>query len=51
MKKCKFNVRALTTIHCNVGTKQFDLIQECETAKEAWDILQINYEGTVKVQI
>jgi len=51
MKKCKFNARALTTIHCSVGRKQFDLIQECETAKEAWDILQINYERTVKVQI
>jgi len=51
MKKCKFNARALTTIHCNVGRKQFDLIQGCETAKEAWDIMQIHYEGIVKVQI
>ncbi|XP_010501815.1 PREDICTED: uncharacterized protein LOC104779122 [Camelina sativa] len=34
----------------DVGRKQFELIQGCETAKEAWDILQINYEGTTKVQ-
>ncbi|XP_010485235.1 PREDICTED: uncharacterized protein LOC104763577 [Camelina sativa] len=37
-------------IHCSVGRKQFELIQGCETAKEAWDILQIQYEGTSKVQ-
>ncbi|KAG7564434.1 Ribonuclease H-like superfamily [Arabidopsis suecica] len=49
-KKSKFNARALTAIHCSVGRKQFDLIQGCETAKEAWDILQIHYEGTAKVQ-
>lgn len=50
LKKAKFNARALTAIHCSVGRKQFELIQGCETAKEAWDILQIHYEGTTKVQ-
>ncbi|XP_010484727.1 PREDICTED: uncharacterized protein LOC104763000 [Camelina sativa] len=49
-KKPKFNSRALSAIHCSVGRKQFELIQRCETAKEAWDILQIHYEGTTKVQ-
>ncbi|XP_010436719.1 PREDICTED: uncharacterized protein LOC104720526 [Camelina sativa] len=49
-KKSKYNSRALSVIHCKVGRKQFDLIQGCETAKEAWDILQIQYEGTTKVQ-
>ncbi|XP_010463490.1 PREDICTED: uncharacterized protein LOC104744176 [Camelina sativa] len=38
------------TIKDESGRKQFDLIQGCETAKEAWDILQIQYEGTTKVQ-
>ncbi|XP_010473952.1 PREDICTED: uncharacterized protein LOC104753389 [Camelina sativa] len=49
-KRSKYNSRALSAIHCSVGRKQFDLIQGCETAKEAWDILQIHYEGTTKVQ-
>ncbi|XP_019095377.1 PREDICTED: uncharacterized protein LOC104761811 isoform X1 [Camelina sativa] len=49
-KKSKYNSRALSAIHCSVGMKQFDLIQGCEIAKEAWDILQIQYEGTTKVQ-
>lgn len=33
LKKAKFNARALTSIHCSVGRKQFELIQRCETAK------------------
>ncbi|XP_010424168.2 PREDICTED: uncharacterized protein LOC104709216 [Camelina sativa] len=49
-KRSKYNSRALSAIHCSVGKKQFELIQGCETAKEAWDILQIQYEGTTKVQ-
>ncbi|XP_010476022.1 PREDICTED: uncharacterized protein LOC104755356 [Camelina sativa] len=49
-RKSKYNSRALTAIHCSVGRKQFDLIQGCKTAKEAWVILQIHYEGTTKVQ-
>ncbi|XP_010419056.1 PREDICTED: uncharacterized protein LOC104704716 [Camelina sativa] len=49
-KRSKYNSRALSAIHCSVGRKQFKLIQGCETAKEAWDILQIHYEGTTKVQ-
>ncbi|XP_010474121.1 PREDICTED: uncharacterized protein LOC104753587 [Camelina sativa] len=49
-KRSKYNSRALSAIHCIVGRKQFELIQGCETAKEAWDIFQIHYEGTTKVQ-
>ncbi|XP_010484865.1 PREDICTED: uncharacterized protein LOC104763154 [Camelina sativa] len=49
-KRSKFNSRALSAIHCSVGRKQFELIQGCETARESWDILQIHYEGTTKVQ-
>ncbi|XP_019101810.1 PREDICTED: uncharacterized protein LOC109133274 [Camelina sativa] len=49
-KRSKFNSRALSAIHCSVGRKQLELIQGCETAKEACDILQIHYEGTTKVQ-
>ncbi|XP_010431414.1 PREDICTED: uncharacterized protein LOC104715730 [Camelina sativa] len=49
-KRSKYNSRALSAIHCSVQRKQFNLIQGCETAKEAWDILQIQYEGTTNVQ-
>lgn len=50
LKKAKYNARALTAIHCSVERKQFELIQGCETAKEAWDILQTHFEGTSRVQ-
>lgn len=46
----KFNARALIVIHCSVARKQFELIQGCEAAKDAWDILQRHFEGTLKVQ-
>ncbi|XP_056855389.1 uncharacterized protein LOC108838558, partial [Raphanus sativus] len=49
-KMAKFNARALTVIHCSVARKQFELIQGCEAAKDAWDILQKHFEGTSKVQ-
>ena len=50
MKKSKYNAKALTAIHSNIGRNQFELIQGCETAKEAWDILQNHFEGTTKVK-
>ena len=49
-KMAKFNPRALTVIHCSVVRKQFKLIRGCEAAKDAWNILQIHFEGTLKVQ-
>ncbi|KFK22608.1 hypothetical protein AALP_AAs44922U000100, partial [Arabis alpina] len=48
LKKAKFNSRALSAIHCSVTKKTFELIQGCETAKEAWDLLQLHFEGTQK---
>ncbi|KFK34260.1 hypothetical protein AALP_AA5G121900 [Arabis alpina] len=50
LKKAKFNSRALAAIHYSVSRKTFELIQGCETAKEAWNLLQSHYEGTQKVQ-
>ncbi|XP_024009305.1 uncharacterized protein LOC112084409 [Eutrema salsugineum] len=47
-KKFKYNSKALTAIHCSISAETFNLIQGCETAKEAWDILQIQFEGTAK---
>lgn len=49
-KMAKFNARALTAIHCSDARKQFKLIQGCEAAKDAWDILQRHFKGTLKVQ-
>lgn len=49
-KMAKFNARALTAIHCRDARKQFKLIQGCEAAKDAWDILQRHFKGTLKVQ-
>uniref|UniRef100_A0A1J3JTP0 CCHC-type domain-containing protein n=1 Tax=Noccaea caerulescens TaxID=107243 RepID=A0A1J3JTP0_NOCCA len=46
----KFNARALSQIHASVSQKQFELIQGCVRAKEAWDILQVHFEGTTQVQ-
>ncbi|CAA7031655.1 unnamed protein product [Microthlaspi erraticum] len=46
----KFNARALAQIHGSCSKKQFELIQGCTKSKEAWDILQIHFEGTSQVQ-
>ena len=49
-KLSKFNAKALDTIFSSVDRKQFELIQSCESAKEAWDILQNSFEGTANVR-
>ncbi|KAF8044900.1 hypothetical protein N665_6044s0001 [Sinapis alba] len=49
-KLSKFNAKALDTIFTSVDGKQFELIQGCESAKEAWDILQNAFEGTANVR-
>ena len=46
----KYNAKALCGIFTSVKKKQFDLIQGCKNAKEAWDILQLHFEGTEKVK-
>ena len=48
MSRC--NAKALCGIFTSVKKKQFDLIQGCKNAKEAWDILQLHFEGTEKVK-
>ncbi|KFK39548.1 hypothetical protein AALP_AA3G258400 [Arabis alpina] len=50
LKKAKYNSRALSAFHCSVSRKTFELIQGCETTKEASDLLQTHFEGTTKVQ-
>ena len=45
-----YNSRALHAIFNGVDADQIKLISTCESAKDAWDILQITFEGTGDVK-
>ena len=45
------NARTLNAIFNGVDLNVFKLINSCSTAKEAWRILEVAYEGTCKVKI
>jgi len=49
-KLANSNSKALNAIFNAVDVNQFKLISTCETAKEAWDILQTAHEGTDTVK-
>ncbi|GKV35861.1 hypothetical protein SLEP1_g44067 [Rubroshorea leprosula] len=40
--------KALTCIHSAVTDEIFDRIMRCETAKEAWDLLKVEFQGDSK---
>ena len=44
------NSKAINAIFCGVSTDEFHKISHVEIAKEAWTILETNYEGTKKVK-
>ena len=44
------NSKALNTIFCDVSPDEFHRISHMTIAKEAWQILEIMYEGTKKVK-
>ncbi|KAH7691999.1 Zinc finger CCHC-type protein [Dioscorea alata] len=46
MKKANANGKALNAIFGGVGENQFKYVAMCESAKEAWEILQTIHEGT-----
>lgn len=46
----KFNSKALTVIFSAVDLDQFKIIQGCESAKEAWDVLINHFEGDTSVR-
>ncbi|XP_010480935.1 PREDICTED: uncharacterized protein LOC104759742 [Camelina sativa] len=46
----KYNARALNAIFGAVDDDEFKLLQGCESAKEAWDILQKSHEGNSSVK-
>lgn len=45
------NSRALNALYNGVDQNVFKLINTCTSAKEAWDILEVSYEGTPKAKI
>ena len=49
IKAANFNSRALNALFNVVTNEEFKKISSTETAKEAWTILQITYEGTKAV--
>ena len=50
IKTANFNNRALNVLFSVVTNEEFKKISSTETAKEAWTILQITYEGTKAVK-
>ena len=50
IKVANFNSRALNALFGVVTNEEFKKISSIETAKEAWTILQITYEGTKVVK-
>src|SRR3954470_23816800 len=45
------NSKALSSIFNGIDKNIFRLVQHCELAKEAWDILKTAHEGTSKVKM
>ena len=50
IKAANFNSTALNALFSAVTNEEFKKIFSTETAKEAWTILQITYEGTKTVK-
>ena len=50
IKAANFNSRALNALFSTVTNEEFKKISSTETAKEAWTILQITYEGTKTIK-
>ena len=44
------NSKAINAIFCDVSFVEFHRISHVKTAKEAWNILEITYEGAKKVK-
>lgn len=50
LKLSGMNQKALNTIHSAISVEIFAIISTCKTAKEAWNILENNYEGNRRVK-
>ncbi|KAL1209252.1 hypothetical protein V5N11_033112 [Cardamine amara subsp. amara] len=48
--EANFNAKALSAIFTSLPRNQFTRVQGCTSAKEAWDILKVIFEGTSNVK-
>jgi hypothetical protein len=44
------NYQALNIFHSSISAEEFDKIEDALTAKDAWDTLQVNHQGSRKVR-
>jgi hypothetical protein len=44
------NYQAINILHSSVSPEEFDKIEDSSTAKDAWDTLQVNHQGSRKVR-
>ena len=44
------NFQALNILHTSVSLEEFDKIEDAPTAKDAWDTLLVNHQGSRKVR-
>jgi len=44
------NFQALNILHTSVSPEEFDKIEDAPTAKDTWDTLQVNHQGSRKVR-
>ncbi|GAA0170970.1 hypothetical protein LIER_25117 [Lithospermum erythrorhizon] len=45
------NTKALNSIFCGIDANMFKMINQCTCAKEAWEILKVENEGTDKLRM
>ncbi|XP_075112137.1 uncharacterized protein LOC142182104 [Nicotiana tabacum] len=50
LKKWEKNAKAKKWLVCGLGPDEYSMIQSCTTAKEIWDTLQVDHEGTPQVK-
>ncbi|XP_031258891.1 uncharacterized protein LOC116116991 [Pistacia vera] len=49
-KKLNLNDKVVNILFCSLYSIEFGKVSACETAKNAWEILQITHEGTSQVK-
>ncbi|MQL68760.1 hypothetical protein Taro_001071 [Colocasia esculenta] len=49
-EKLSLNARATNILCCAISRKEFNCVSACSSAKEIWDKITLNHEGTSKVK-
>ena len=49
-KKALLDMKAMNVLYSSLSFEEFNHISSCETFKEIWNILSINYQRTNKVK-